>query len=508
LELERSAGRAQARGGFAAAAAFLQRACALTQDPAQRAERALAAAQASLQAGAFDAALGLVATAKAGPVDDFMRARADLLSAQVAFISFGAGHAPALLLKAARQFEPFDLNIARDTYLTAWGAALVASRAEGLSALMEICDAIQALPPPDAPRPLDLLLDGFVLLLTQGHAAAMPTFKRAATALADMPVGDIRLWGWIATCAPALQWDIEGMRTFAAREIRLLRDAGAFAALPSSLANCGIATAWTGDFAGAAALIAENDSVAAATGTGQAPFALLRLLALQGREADASAAIANTIELAGAGQGMAAGWARWAAAVLHNGLARYEEAATQARHATSDPRNWWSMWALPELVEAASRTGDARLANEALERLVETTEPCDTDVALGIQARCRALLTDGDAADELYRQAIERLSRTTLRPELARAHLLYGEWLRRENRRADARGQLRTAHEMLVEIGMEAFAERARKELEATGEKVRTRTVETRDELTAQERQIARLARDGCRTRRSVRGCS
>ena len=155
------------------------------------------------------------------------------------------------------------------------------------------------------------------------------------------------------------------------------------------------------------------------------------------------------------------------------------------------------IWTLPELVEAAARGGDAELARDALERLAETTQPCGTDFALGIEARCRALLSDGAAADELYREAIERLGRTRLRPELARAHLLYGEWLRRENRRVDAREQLRTAHEMLVAIGMEAFAERARQELEATGEKVRKRTVETRDDLTAQERQIARLARDG-----------
>ena len=309
---------------------------------------------------------------------------------------------------------------------------------------------------------------------------------------------DVLLWGWIAASASALLWDIEGMRANSAREVRLLRDAGALAALPSSLSNLAIATAWMGDFAGAASLIAETDSVAAATGSRQAPYALLRLLALQGREAEAAAPIASAIELAApGGQGMASAWAHWAAAVLYNGLARYEEAASAARQAASDPLNWWSMWVLPELVEAAVRAGEAELARDALERLAETTQPCRTEFALGIEARCRALLSDGAAADELYREAIERLRRTRLRPELARAHLLYGEWLRRENRRVDAREQLRTAHEMLAAIGMEAFAERARQELQATGEKVRKRTVDTRDDLTAQERQIARLARDG-----------
>jgi ATP/maltotriose-dependent transcriptional regulator MalT len=452
-----------------------------------------------LQAGEFDAALALAAAVETGALDEFQRARADLLRAHVAFISFLDSDAPALLLNAARRLEPFDLELARDTYLTAWGAALVAAQVAREGVLLEICRAVRALPPPPgAPRPLDLLLDGLALLTTEGHAAATPTLQRAARALADMPVKDVLLWGWIAASASALLWDIEGMGANSAREVRLLRDAGALAALPSSLSNLAIATAWMGDFAGAASLIAETDTVAAATGSRQAPFALLRLLALQGREAEAAATIASAIEVAApGGQGMAPAWAHWAAAVLYNGLARYEEAASAARQATSDPLNWWSMWVMPELVEAAARGGEAELARDALERLAETTRPCRTEFALGIEARCRALLSDGAAADDLYREAIERLRRTRLRPELARAHLLYGEWLRRENRRVAAREQLRTAHEMLAAIGMEAFAERARKELQATGENVRKRTADTRDDLTAQERQMARLARDG-----------
>jgi ATP/maltotriose-dependent transcriptional regulator MalT len=261
----------------------------------------------------------------------------------------------------------------------------------------------------------------------------------------------------------------------------------------------GIERPWVGDFAGAASIIAETDSVAAAIGSPVAPYTLLRLRALQGREAVASALIANTIEQAAAeGQGNAVDWAHWAAAVLYNGLGRYEEAVSAARQATSGTvYPWPSMWALPELVEAAARAGDTELAREALGRLADTTQPCGTDVALGIEARCRALLNESAAADELYREAIERLARTQLRPELARAHLLYGEWLRREDRRVDAREQLRAAHEQFVSIGMVAFAERAGKELVATGEKPRKRSVETRDDLTAQERQIAQLACDG-----------
>jgi DNA-binding CsgD family transcriptional regulator len=497
LELERSAGRAQARGGLAAAAAFLRRAVALTKDPARRAVRALAGAQASLQAGEFDAALGLAATAEAGPLDEFQRALVGLLRAQVAF---GAGiwsDAPPLLMKAARRLESYDLDLARETYLTAWGAAGLAEDVAARDVLVEICRAVRALPPPDSPRPRDLMLDGFALLITEGHAAATPTLQRAVLAVADIPVEDVLRWGWMTAGASAAVWDHEGWLASCTRQVQVVRDAGALAALPIHLTYLGMGIVWTGDFAGAASLVAEIDSVAAVTGSRFPPYILLRLRALQGREGEASAAIASAIEQFG-GQGTTALRAYWAAAVLYNGLARYAEAASAARRATTDALNHWiPTWVLPELVEAAARGGDTGLARDAIERLAKTTQPCGTEFALGIEARCRALLSDGAAADELYREAIERLRRTGLRPELARAHLLYGEWLRRENRRADARVQLRTAHDTLAAIGMEAFAERARQELAATGEKVRKRTVETRDDLTAQERQIARLARDG-----------
>jgi DNA-binding CsgD family transcriptional regulator len=498
LELARSAGRAQARGGIAAAAAFLQRAVALTVDPARRAQRALAAAQASFQAGAFDAALGLVATAEAGPFDDFQLAQVDLLRAHVAFASGLGSDAPPLLLKAARQLEPFDLDLARETYLAAWGAAGMAGRHAGGPVLAEICRAVQALPPPDAPRPLDLLLDGLALLVTDGHAAAAAPMQRAAEQLIDIPVEDVLRWGWMAVSATSTLWDLEGLHAISARQVQLVRDAGALAQLPLYLAQLGIVLPWMGDFAGTALVIVESDSVAAATGSPIAPYTLLRLRALQGREAEASAVVARAVELAAAGQGIAAVYALWATTILDNGLARYDEAASAARQAIIENLvPWQAMWMLPELIEAAARGGDAGLARDALGQLAETTQPCGTDVALGIEARCRALLSDGIAADGLYREAVERLSRTRLRPELARAHLLYGEWLRREKRRVDARAQLRAAHNLFTSIGMEAFAERARKELLATGETVRERSAETRDQLTPQEEQIARLARDG-----------
>jgi DNA-binding CsgD family transcriptional regulator len=495
-ELERSAGRAQTRGGAAAAAAFLQRAVALTADPARRADRALAAAQASIQAGSFDAVLRLLATAETGPLDELQRARVNLLRGNVAFALGAATDAPPPLLEAARRFESLNLELARETYLTAWGAASMAGQGD---VILEIWAAVRALAPTSgAPGPLELLLEGMAQLTVEGHAAAAPTLQRAAEALLEMPVEDALRWGWAAIGASTALWDDEGMRAISARLVRLVRDAGVLAQLPLHLASLALSTSWTGDLAGVASLIAEAESVAAATGTAFAPFTLMRLRALQGRAVEAAALISETIEHASfGGQGIAATNAHWAAAVLYNGLARYDEAASAAREATSNTfEPWVSTFALAELVEAAIRGGDAQVAREALEQLAATTRPSGTDFALGIEARCRALLSDEAAADELYREAIERLGCTRLRPELARARLLYGEWLRRKNRRVDARAQLRAAYDQFTSIGMEAFAERARGELLATGEKVRKRSLEARDELTAQERQIARLARD------------
>ena len=283
------------------------------------------------------------------------------------------------------------------------------------------------------------------------------------------------------------------------RQVQLARDVGALDQLPIDLGALGTDAAWSGDFAAAAALIAETDAVCAATGSRSAPFAAMLLASLRGSRAEAAPLIEATIaEAAAGGQGIAVTYAHWAAAILSNGLGRYADALAAARQASQDtPALYISMWALPELIEAAVRTGNTHLAGDALARLAETTQAGGTDFGLGLEARSRALLSEGEAAEGCYREAIDRLGRTRLRPELARAHLLYGEWLRRENRRADARVQLRTAHEMLAAMGAEAFAERARRELLATGETVRKRTAETASALTAQEASIARLARDG-----------
>jgi DNA-binding CsgD family transcriptional regulator len=500
-ELEYSAGRAQARGGLAAAAAFLERSVLLTADSVRRAERTLAAAQANLRAGAFGTALELLGAAEAGPLDEFGSARVDLLRGQIAFASGLGSDAPPLLLKAARRLEALDLGLARETYMSAWMAALFAGRFAGAGDLLEVSRAAQALPrPASPPRLVDLLLDGLTLLVTDGPAAAAPVLRQGAATFAsgDISIEEGLRWGWMAQAACTL-WDDDGWRAILALQVQLARDAGALDQLPVDLGGLGTAVAWSGDFAAAAAVVAETDAVCEATGSRSAPFTAMLLGSLRGREAEVVPLIEATITAATAGgQGIAVTYAHWAAAILYNGLGRYGEAREAAWQASQDtPGLYISMWVLPELIEAAARSGNTELAGDVLERLANTTRASGTDFGLGIEARSRALLTEGEAAEGCYREAIDRLGRTQLRPELARAHLLYGEWLRRAGRRTDARVQLRTAHEMLATMGAEAFAERAARELLSTGETVRKRTAETADELTAQEASIARLAADG-----------
>ena len=499
-ELERSAGRAQARGGVAAAAAFLQRAVGLTADPGRRTERALAAAEVSFQAGELDTAQRLLAMAESHPLDGFQAARAALLRGHVAVVLSYGSDAALLLLEAARQLEAFDLELAREAYLTAYGSAMSAAHLGQAAVFFDICRAIEDLSlPQGALDAKSLLLEGLARMHTDGRAVAIPILQRAANAAAPMPEEDVLRWGWIAPMASHVIWDSDGSTAIYERQAKIVRGAGALVELPVYLSSLALDRVWNGDLAGARLLIAESDTVAAATGSQLPPFAALRLLSMQGREADASTLIAATIEQATArGQGLAVRVAQWAAAVLYNGLARYDEAAAAARQVTAnDIDPYPQMWALPELVEAAARAGETDVAHTALDRLGEMTQPAGTDWGLGTEVRSRALLSDGENAELLYREAIERFGRTGLRPELARAHLLYGEWLRREGRRSDAREQLRTAHHMFAAIGMEAFAERTRRELVATGETVRKRSAETRDELTPQEEQIVRLARDG-----------
>ena len=502
LELERSAARAQARGGLAAAAAFLQRAVALTGDPARRVDRALAAAEAALGAGTFDVARGLLAAAESGPLDELQRARLDLLRAEAAFSESRGSDAPALLLRAAKTLEPLDPQLARETYLDAWSSALFAGRlASGVGMLEVSQESRAARTPAEVARASDLLLQGFSLAFTEGRSAAAPVLQQAATGFAgsEVSVEEVLRWGWVATAAAVMVWDYETCLAVATRGVELARDAGALAVLAVSVNVMAQAVVLGGEFGRAALLVAEADSVTEATGARVAPYGALVLAGHQGRTAEASGLIDATIEECTAGgQGTAVQYACWSRAVLFNGLGRYGEAMAAAQEASNDtPELFVSVWAAVELLEAATRNDEPELARAAHERIAAATAVAPTDWALGIAARSQALLSEGEAAEPLYQEAIERLGRTRLRPELARAHLLYGEWLRRANRRVDARVQLRTAHGQLTSMGMEAFAARAERELVATGEKVRKRTVETRDELTAQERQIARLARDG-----------
>jgi DNA-binding CsgD family transcriptional regulator len=503
-ELERSAGRARARGGLAAAAAFSERAVLLTADPARHAVRALTAAQASLRAGAFGKALDLVAVAAdqgSGSLDELHSAGADLLRGQIAFDSGLASDAPPLLLKAARRLEALDVDLARETYLDAWRAAVLAGHLAGAGDLEEVSRAAAALPPAaHPPRPSDLLLEGLARLVTDGPAAAAPVLRQAARAFAsaDVPAEQLLRWGWLIRAGDLALWDHGGWRV-TARQVRLAREAGALDQLPFLLTAAAMDAVWSGDFAAAASAIAEADAVCAATGARMAPLAAMMLAAFRGREADAAPLIHSAIEqAAAAGQGVTVAGARWVAAIFGNGLGRYEEALAAARQASEHAHPNVSVWAWPELIEAAARTGNTQLATDALDRLAEWTRAGGTDDGLGMEARSRALVSPPAAAEEYYREAIGRLGRTRLRPQLARAHLLYGEWLRRQRRRGEARAQLRTAHGMLEELGMEAFAARARRELRATGETARKRTAATRDdELTIQEAQIARLAREG-----------
>ena len=497
-ELELCAGRAQRRGGLAAAAAFLERSARLTIDPARRAQRALAAAQARNQAGASDAALGLLAMAQAGPLDELQRARADLLRAQIAFASSHGRDAPPLMLSAAKQLEGLDAGLARETYLEAFTAALFVGRQS--PAVGDVARAARTAPAPPAPaRAPDLLLDGLALLVTEGYAAGTPALKRALLAFRgqDISAEEGLSWLWLAGLAAMAVWDDETWHILASRHVKLARDAGALSELPLAIRWRILLHTHAGELEQGAALIAEAQAVTDATGSQLGPHGALGLAAWRGREAEATELIRATMDAVtsrGEGRGVTS---QYAAALLFNGLGRYDKAFAAAELACEYDDVGVLGWSLAELIEAAVRSGQPARASDALRRLSETTRASGTDWALGTEARSRALLSEGRTAENGYREAIERLGRTRMRPAVARAHLLYGEWLRRENRRQDARAELRTAHGLFTAMGIEAFADRARHELLAAGDTVRKPTVETVSELTAQEAHIARLAVDG-----------
>jgi DNA-binding CsgD family transcriptional regulator len=499
-ELERSAGRAQARGGLAAAAAFLERAAMLTPEPARRAQRLLAAARSKRDAGALDAALGLLVAVEAGPLNDLERARVDLIRGQIALEQRRSGDAGRLLVSAARRLEPLDVALARETHLEALGAALAADL-DIAGGVLEAAEAARAAPAgPDPPRTVDVLLDAFALRSTDGYAAAAPMLGKALEMLLALKVSKDRphsLWlaGGRASVLVAVElWDAEAWHALAARQAQLTRETGALVQLQLALSFLARSHIAAGELATAALVIEEDRLIAEASGNERLVNARMTLAAWRGREPQASELIQATRD-----EATAHGWTSnaYASAVLYNGLGRHDEARDAVWRAFERDRMGAGPFLVPELAEAASRTGDLALVRAALEWLSQRTRVRPTHWVLGIEARVRALLSEGEPADRLYRESLVHLGRTRVRAEVGRSHLLYGEWLRRERRRIDAREQLRAALELFASMGAEAFAERSRRELLATGETVRKRTVQTRDQLTAQEAQIARLARDG-----------
>jgi DNA-binding CsgD family transcriptional regulator len=520
-ELERSADRAEARGGFAAAAAFLERAVELTVDPARRTRRALAAAQSKFEAAAPDAAIELLATAELGPLDELQRARMERLRAQIAFLRMGSDDvpgltlgpgAPALLLDAAKRLESLDVELARETYLEALTTAMCTGSVGGECGVKAVAEAARQAPPgPEPPRPIDVLLDSLVTRFTEPYSEALPPLREALHALAGREGGgdDAPRWLWFACpIAPepmALDlWDDERWHELATRAVRICRDSGALAVLPQALTYRACMHVLAGEFALASALMDEAYAIAEATGSVPLRYPSMLLAAWRGQEGAALKVIEGVMQDARArGLERSLGMAECLTALLYNGLGRYRDALAAAQRARAYAPNdvlddlGPPGWALIELVEAGVRSDNREVAADALRRLEERTRASGTDWALGIEARSRALLSEGEDAERLYQEAIERLARTRIRVELPRARLHYGEWLRRERRRVDAREQLRLAYDAFASMGAEAFAKRARRELTATGEKLRQRTTETRDELTPQEEQIARLARDG-----------
>jgi DNA-binding CsgD family transcriptional regulator len=512
VELERSAGRAQNRGGLAAAAAFLERAALLTPDPGRRAQRLLAAARAKRGAGELDAALRLLVATGAGPLDARQAAEAERLRGQISFDQAQGSDAARLLVSAARRLEPLDTGLARETHLESLWAAIFAGDLGPPRLVREAAEAARAAPPgPDPARPVDVVLDALAVRFTEGYAAAAPALTRAVERLValDADTGEIRhrllLAGGRVGPIMALElWDFESWRALAARQVQDARDTGALVQLQYALNFLARVHILAGELSAAERLIEEDRLIAEAIGSPPVTNAALWLAAWRGREQEASELIRATAqEATESGTGRMVGFAAYASAVLDNGLGRYDAARNAAREVFEGDHLGIGPLVVAELAEAAARTSDVATVRAALDWVSERARVTRTQWALGIEARTRALLSDGEAADGLYRESVERLGRTRIRAELARSRLLYGEWLRRQGRRTDAREQLRTAHRMLEEMGMAAFAERARRELRATGETARKRTAPAvrtgaaTEVLTPQEAQVARLARDG-----------
>ncbi|MFV8050122.1 helix-turn-helix transcriptional regulator [Mycobacterium sp. 48b] len=501
-----AADRARQRGGMAAEAVLLERATELTPDLWQRGRRALAAAEAHFSAASPDRATELTSLASLCPMDPLDRARLARLRARILFARSRSDEAAPLLLDAAAQFAVAESPLARETYLEAISATVFAGRVHGQSGARAAAVAARASgAPPSNSEAADLLLDGVATLLTDGNESGVPALRRAFEPFAheELPSREATL-RWLLLVPVALEsfihhgWDLPAWDTFATRAVRLARDIGALGVLPPALIYLGGVYIHHGDFATATRMIEEADTIAAATGQTPHAYASLVLAAWRGDEDAAAGPIAEAkARAAQRGEVSLLGVTGYIQGVLYNGLARYDQALVAARGGIEHDGYNFTGLSLVEHIEAATRCGELEAARTSLDRLVELTCAADSGWARGVSARSRALLTEGDEADALYRTAVEELGRDRVVVEVARTHLLYGEWLRRTRRRVQAREQLRTAHEMFASMRATAFAERARRELLATGEHVRTRDAGPVNSLTPQEAQIAALAAGG-----------
>jgi DNA-binding CsgD family transcriptional regulator len=480
----------------------------LTPDEARRSARALAAGRAKLQAGALDDALRLATTAESGALNDLQQAQSHLLRAQVSFLSTRGGDAAPLLLEAAERLRDLDPELSRETYLEALTAAIFAGRLAGPGASTpEVADAARAAPPAQNARGPDLLLDGLVALFSDSYIAAVPKLREAQRAIGDGMSKTEQLSSmWGANISSAHLWDDEAWERLSEQQLLLVRETGAFARLPIALSQRGQMYVFSGDLARAESFKDALEEATEISGSNLAPYLGAELIAMRGREPEARRFIdAARVEVTERGEGAGLSFLDWTESVLYNGLGRYAEALEAALKVVDLPELASVNWVLPEVIEAAVRTGEPELAVRFNRRLADRTQESGTDWALGIAARSHALVVNDNSADEHYTEAIERLGRTRVKTDLARAHLLYGEWLRRQRRRVDAREELRVAHEMFSGFGMEGFAGRAQVELQATGGRTRRQAVDTVDQLTSQESHVSRLAAQG-HTNREIAG--
>ncbi|GAA5142182.1 LuxR family transcriptional regulator [Pseudonocardia adelaidensis] len=499
VELERSASRAQGRGGAAAAAAFLERAAELTPDPARRGTRALAAAHANFVAGAPEAAEALLPIAMMCPLDELERARVDRLRAHIAFARTRGSETPALLSAAAKRLEPLDAELARETHLEALWAAVRSGRFERAEGVVEAAEAATAATRGCSTRAIDLLLDGLTMRLAQGYATALPLLARALDAFqAEGFRRENIAWCWLA-CQLAMDlWNDDACAAIAGGLAGVARDRGALTVLPFALNYSAAHQLFAGKFDVAEQLVQEADAITTATaGVTIADFSVLIAAWRGDKERTHRLRAAVIADATSRGEGFAVEVAEWALATLHLGLGDYCEATAAAQRADDPDGLGFNVWVLPELIEAAVRSGDPSTATTAFERLAERSSLSSTAWARGVEARSRALLSQGHKAEDLYVEAIEHLRHSHVVVHHARAQLIYGEWLLREQRRVDARTQLIAAYRALDAMGADAFAERARRELLAAGETVRKRIADARNDLTPQEAQIARMASDG-----------